>query len=375
MPAQANDGAPRVCTSSFVAGLLFGAAAGVKLTAITYAPAAVCAVLVSVVPWRRSLVCVCVFSASWLVAFGGTYGWWGWLLWETTGNPLFPFYNAIFRSDWYPPTNFYDPYFKVDSLPKALIFPFYWIRRGFGVVTEIPFRDARFAIAYVAFFILAALGYRTRMSGRSSASDPNPTPNRAAAVVIVFVAVSYVTWLLKFAALRYATVIEALTGTLIVLALRSVTGLIWSDRRQTAAVTISGLLVLGTLLIHTQLPEWGRRAYADRVFSVDVPSMPSDSLVVLHHVPHAYVIPFITSPRFAAISVTWATIPPYHIYQETRRRIASHTGSIFILYNRVEPVIWRDRIADLGLTWDANDCRPVVSNISWGLMLCAALRR
>jgi hypothetical protein len=88
------------------AGLLFGAAAGLKFTGVIYVPAAVCAVLACVSTLRQSIGIISFFSLGWFLAFALTYGWWGWILWAMTGNPVFPFFNAIYRSDWYPAVNF-----------------------------------------------------------------------------------------------------------------------------------------------------------------------------------------------------------------------------------------------------------------------------
>ncbi len=47
-------------------------------------------------------------------------------LWVSTGNPVFPFFNNIFRSPDFPPTatNFNFPYYKPHGIAALLLLPF-----------------------------------------------------------------------------------------------------------------------------------------------------------------------------------------------------------------------------------------------------------
>ena len=80
----------------------------------------------------------------------------GTMLWRDMGNPIFPLFNAVFRSPELVPTNIMDWQF----LPRG-----YAGRSGLSLLTwllgdnrssEYPFRDARFAVATV--LILFGIG-------------------------------------------------------------------------------------------------------------------------------------------------------------------------------------------------------------------------
>ena len=154
---------PRQRLRSVSAGLLCGLAAGLKFTGVLFAPGIVCAVLLTA-PLRRSLIIVPLFCVGWGLGFAISYGWWGWLLWEMTGNPVFPFYNGIFRSDWSAAFNF-KPHYGLTSWTALFTYPFYWLVLQRELVTELPFRDGRFAAAFVSIAILLAgmlVRWRTR---------------------------------------------------------------------------------------------------------------------------------------------------------------------------------------------------------------------
>lgn len=374
LPLLAENAHVRVTARSTLAGVLCGAAAGVKLTALLYAPGVVLALL-PVLPWRRSFAIAALFCVGWALGFGVAYGWWGWLLWDMTGNPFFPFYNRFFRSDWWPPQNF-APHYPIKSWVSLITYPFYWIRSQKELVTELPFRDARFAAALLSIGFLVLLGLlRLRTSSRADAGrDADPAQARYRDFLIVFFVVSYAIWLPVSIALRYAVTIEVLTGTMMLLAAGAFVGLLPATRLRNAATPILGLLGLTVFLLHTVYPAWARREYGPQVFSIRVPDMPAGSLIIVHGAPLAYLLPFVTSPGWSAVGVSNFTYPGYRIYDLTKQRISSHTGPMFVLYVHLETPWFRSLIAELGAVWETDRCRPVESNMSWGLSLCDARR-
>jgi hypothetical protein len=97
-------------------------------------------------------------------------------------------------------------------------------------------------------------------------------------------------------------------------------------------------------------------------------------LIIVHGAPLAYLLPFVTSPGWSAVGVSNFTYPGYRIYDLTKQRISSHTGPMFVLYVHLETPWFRSLIAELGAVWETDRCRPVESNMSWGLSLCDARR-
>ena len=87
-----------------LAGLLIGAAVGLKLTNVVYALGAAAAVLAASRPLQATL-CLGVGGAVGALATGGA---WGLMLWREMGNPIFPLFNAVFQSPELVPMNIMD---------------------------------------------------------------------------------------------------------------------------------------------------------------------------------------------------------------------------------------------------------------------------
>jgi hypothetical protein len=65
-------------------------------------------------------------------------------------------------------------------------------------------------------------------------------------------------------------------------------------------------------------------------------------------------------------------IPGYRVFEETKRRVAAHDGPIFVMYVHLEDAWFAKTIEDYGVIWHRDRCRPIESNMSWGLTLCDA---
>ena len=185
-----------------LAGLLIGAAVGLKLTNIVYALGAAAAVLAASRPLMATL-CLGIGGAVGALATGGA---WGLMLWREMGNPIFPMFNAVFRSPELVPMNIMDWQFLPRGLLDALAYPFYWLV-GDNRSSEYPFRDARFAVATV----LIVLGIGRGLVTRTDIFTRRDTQ------FLLFFGVSYAAWLAVFSIQRYAIVLELLCAPLIVL--------------------------------------------------------------------------------------------------------------------------------------------------------------
>lgn len=325
LPLCGMDPVARPDARAALAGLLCGLAAGLKPTAIIYPPALLCALLLACEvgnrPWRMGLL----FGGAALGGFLVAYGWWGWTLYELTGNPVFPMFNQFFHSDWVPAASGTDGRFLPRSLGQWLFYPFYWIRKGRNVVTEALFADPRYALAMLGLALLAALAWFRR-------GQPEPG-RRSVRFLAVFVVLAYVAWLRLFSILRYAIPIEALTGILLLLALQALSG---GVRKGTAprwlAWGMAGLFLLSAGC--SRYPEWGHAKYASTVFDVKAPSIEQGSLVLVVGQPLAYIVPFIShaqSDRF--VGLTWFNQQAngHRLDALVRERLRTHHGPVYAL--------------------------------------------
>ena len=185
-----------------LAGLLIGAAVGLKLTNAVYAIGAAAAVLAASRPLLATL-CLGIGGAAGALVTGGA---WSLMLWREFGNPIFPLFNAVFHSPELVPANIMDWQFLPRGILDALAYPFYWLV-GDHRSSEYPFRDARFAVATV----LIVLGIGRGLVTRTDIFTRRDTQ------FLLFFAVSYAAWLAVFSIQRYAIVLELLCAPLIVL--------------------------------------------------------------------------------------------------------------------------------------------------------------
>jgi hypothetical protein len=182
------------------AGLWLGVALGLKLTVGPFVVATMLGLLVLEVRWRQMLVVVGGIATGFLV----TAGWWMVVMWNSFGNPLFPYYNNIFRSASAPPIHPNDARFGADDVWSVLAFPFR-VLRGSTVYSEVPFRDWRVVAVLVLGCLVAAVKWRrAERIGR-----------RPLAVVVVMVVGTSI-WLLQFGIYRYFAFGELLASIVIV---------------------------------------------------------------------------------------------------------------------------------------------------------------
>jgi hypothetical protein len=168
------------------AGLLLGCAAGLKLTACIYAPGALVALALTSGNARRACGSAVVFCAGWAAGLLLVDGWWLLMLYQRFDNPTFPQFNQFFASPWLPARGMEDLRFVPHSVSQALFYPFFWLQGRAGLVTELGFRDPRFALAYVVIVALAGIGL-LRGFGIGGKRLPAVSPMATAQAVLIAV--------------------------------------------------------------------------------------------------------------------------------------------------------------------------------------------
>jgi hypothetical protein len=244
----ADDPKPR---RYLLAGLLVGLAVGFKLTNIVFALGLAAAALAAARPPRALL---------WLGlggAIGGvlTGGGWSLMLWREFGNPLFPLLNSFFPSPEMPPITLLDRQFIARGILDALAYPYYWLI-GDNRSSELPFRDARFAL----LFVLVPVAILARIKSAAARLA------RRDLQLLLFMAVAYGVWLLLFAIQRYIVTLELLTGPAIVLLLVRILSAIPAARSPSGLSRNSQIAIVAVAAVAaawTQPTDWWRRPWSD----------------------------------------------------------------------------------------------------------------
>lgn len=310
-----------------LAGLLIGAAVGLKLTNLVYAIGAAAAVLAAARPLRATAL----LGVGGIVGAALTGGEWCLITWRDTGNPIFPLFNAVFQSSEVAAVNLMDAQFMPHSVLDALAYPFYWLvgdHRG----AEHPFRDARFAVVAV----LLVLGLIVRMTrGR-------PILTRRDVQLVVLFAVSYLAWLRLFSIQRYAVVLELLCGPIIVLLLARLAARAGPILPKASPVALNALMltVAGAIALWSQPADWWHRPWSDVYRPKIADELEQPATYFILGKPLAYIAPQLPSPsRFYLLADIGVPIVPGGIFDQRIRAglKAPLPGGLRELHMRGEP--------------------------------------
>lgn len=344
------------------AGALVGAAAGLKLTGSIYAVGLGVAVM-SIGRWRA----VVATGGAMAAAFALTAGPWLATMYARYGNPLFPYFNDVFRSPWADPVSFSATRFGPSSLAEWLVFPYVLLVKLEGYVAEPEFRDARLALLYT--LCLVALGMVVARRARGARPPAAASAARPAwRFLAVFALASFLAWAVVYRIARYLVPLELLAGLFTAgLIVRLVPA-----RRATLALA----LALAAVIVSAKFPTWWRQPFGEHFLTVDLPPVAPDALVLLvTPEPMSYVLPaFPPDARFAGLVSNFNDPGRRNRLQETiAHAIREHRGALYSL--AVPP--GRDEgaaaLAQMGLR--RTQCGIVRTNLRVSpLELCALAR-
>ena len=351
----------------FLGGLLVGSAVGLKQPTLPFAVGTCFAFLfVGGTLWRRFFLSF-FFGIGVIAGMAIFSGHWMWHLWSFYQNPLFPYFNDLFRSPWGVPEPYRDDKFIPHGLLNNLLFPFIWLADP-KKVGEIIFRDLRIPVAYIVMiltpFVLLAL--RDRQATVLVARRP-------ALYVLVAGAITYLVWLKLFAIYRYLIPLEMLAPVLMVVAVA-----LWP-----LSVKVRGGIALALLVLVTVTGKpgtWARMPFADRFVEVNAPTLPNPDNTIIIQTGYAPTSFLITGfpPQVPFLRVHSYFIHPDHgdikLNQVMADRIANHQGDFYWLVAHWEVWTAEHILPRYGLAADMGDCRLVTSNLDEPMMLCRLVR-
>ena len=338
-----------------LAGFLTGASPGLKLTALPYAVGWTLGMIV--LPgslWHRLRRTV-AFGIGVVLGVAVFGGYWYWTMWQYAANPVFPYFNDLFKSPLVGPGSFRDETFLPKDWSTRLLFPFLFSENSL-LVAEWHFRDIHILIAYVAVPIAAVATLFKEPPGRKLV-DP-----LVARMVMVCAAGTYVVWIFLFGIYRYLIPLEMLSGIIIIAAVAR-----WPIQAG------SRLIIMIVLLGGAQIMAWKgdepRFNWDGPYVGVAVPPIadPANTMILLTETaPMGYLIPsFPKEIPFLRIQgwMVGAKDTTSKLGAEMHKRVAEHQGPILGLYWPVEYDSTVSDYADFGLKLDESGCKPVETNI------------
>lgn len=349
----------------FIAGLLVGSAVGLKQPTLPYA-VGLCFAFLAVAGgfWRRMFLSF-FFGIGVITGMALFSGHWMWHLWTTYQNPLFPYFNDIFRSPWGVPEPYRDDKFLPQGLWENFIFPYRWVMDP-KKVGEILFTDLRVPVMVVVLLATPLLALAGRFAGRRPETTAAARPGL---YLIVAGALTYLVWLKLFAIYRYLIPLEMLAPLVIVAAIG-----LWPLPGRAKGAAILALLAL--VAVTARPGTWARVPFADRFVEVTVPPLPDpDNTIIIQtgYAPTGFLA-YGFPPQVPFLRIHSYFIHPDHgdilLNRRMRDRIDAHDGDIFWLVAHWE--LWTaDHILPYyGLAADMSDCGLVKSNLDEPMMLC-----
>lgn len=332
----------------FIAGFLFGSAAGLKYTTAIYCLTSGISFLlfrkkISSDPFKALLL----FVTGGLSGFLIFNGYWLYLMYKNYENPFFPLFNAFFKSPWFPEINTRDEvHIAGHSVWQSLMIPVEMINhtKKKALVGFCRFTDIRFYLMYMA----GALCLCTRLFK----IPPPPIIRPQTLFLITFTGTSFLVWLFFFSIIRYTIPIEMLTAILLTLFLQNTAACLSKPVFKKAFAVLC--VFIYALLISTPLisEEW--KHLRDQTSVLNLPKnfdIQDDTLIYLLNEPVTYLTVELLrknpNARIIAFSTqldtTWK-IDPHGITgygkfkEKTAKIIQEHTGPIMTIGHAAFPV-------------------------------------
>jgi len=318
------------------AGAMVGVAAGFKLTGSIYCVGLGIAAM-ACGRFREMPVRTLATLAGGLIGALASAGPWALVLWHEHGNPLFPYFNQIFRSPDALPLPYNDTTFIPHGI-DALLVPFHLLVNS-ARFSESKLADPRVLLGLVALALLVRDAWRTQASGEEM--------RMRVGCVALFTVASFASWIALYGIYRYLFAVEVVCSMLAVVAAFRW----WPARWPRWAL----LVPLAIVLAATHRPRWGRHdSFTTPMVDIRFPELPPDAMIVTSTThPVAHAIPYLprTVPAIALANRFMAPDRCTRLQTRAEQRVRAHEGPLFLLkevFNQ-DPDPMAERYRDYGL--------------------------
>jgi hypothetical protein len=327
-------------------------------------------------PLRGRLTIFFFFCTAWWLAFAAIYGWWGYLLYQHTGNPIFPMYNNLFRSDWLSATALPGSWFIPQTIKEAVFFPFSWVNSN--AISASTGTDLRFGFAYLAIVVTAIFWTLKKMATAFLPSPPTAAPpphayffpSRIAKSLLVFILLSFLLWEPLFSVLRYAIPIEVLLGGVIFICAKSILNSFKIRDAILHNILLASLFLTLTIVAlgTTKYPSWGRlKSYNTAVFEVPALTLQENTLVFLYTPETQFLAPFIAKKNPTTTFTSPGDDPLFlleamtnsGLHKRVVERTRNHAGPVGVL---IRPGFDTQHLPAFGLSIDDNLYETIETN-------------
>lgn len=321
-------------------GLLLGLASGLKLTNGVLAVALMLPVALHW-GWRfrgRALPLLAALTASTVLGFVLTHGYWSWQLWKTFGSPLFPMFNGLFQAPDFPAVTYRDTRFLDGGLWGLLSLPF---RMPFPASWQYA-ENAPVDLRPLALLGLAAAGItmalrRRLLPARGAPVEPRRLPGSALLLLTAMVLSCYLVWGISSRIGRYALPIWLLIGPLFVL---------WAQalivRRHVAVTLVLALLGLQVWALHEAgNPRWSPVQWTRAWLQPELPALLRErplTVLTIGNLSYAALVPFM-HPESRVVNIAGQYVQPTGeaMRPQLARLLQAPTQELRLVFNDKQP--------------------------------------
>lgn len=274
-----------------LAGLLAGAAVGLKLTVVPVFIGVFVAIAIRrFFGVRGAFLQAAVFGCVGFIIFLAIDATWLLHNAQVYGNPIFPNLNNVFKSDYADHGAWADTRFLPKTPLMAIFYPVYWAFGDSTDTIELTMRDARILIGCVSALIILAIALYRGVADRRIKPAGVATERLAVFLAVTYL-IAYALWEMEWSIYRYLAVEELLSGVILLAALRMA---LRSAPGYVSAVVFT--LIALPAAASTHYPWWSRAQPAAQAVSVTLPAVEADAMVVLLD-PYAYSYLVPSMPR------------------------------------------------------------------------------
>lgn len=339
----------RANVAHIVAGILIGAAIAVKLTNLVFAIALVaCAAFPLKETAKQWFTRNVAFGSGLLGGLALFQGYWSFLLYKYTGNPLFPFFNSLFKSPLYPADAAVVGRFVPSSFGEAMLSPLELAKYNSWSHLEVSAPN----LAPVAFFLIATFA-TVFLIARRNWKTVSPVGYPDIWKYAIFILTSYVLWLMTSGNSRYAIPLFMALAPAATLLLGS-----FLPRRYAILAGWLLLLLQAFVTYDAGIKRWNSQQWSQDWVSIDLPAELAEQpylFISLAQKSHTELIARIHPQSAFVVLVNGQNSLPSQgpASEGLFRIIRRHTGHIKIVLQR--PALIDKRLPDAALISRGND--------------------
>ncbi len=351
-----------------ICALCAGTGFGFKLTGGPYVLALCAAFFFNLRATKKPFVLCATFFGVLFAGFLLSNGYWMYLMAKYYHNPFFPFFNKIFRSEYFELVNYRDTRNLPRNVLEVFSKPFLCAKKCHMVLSTIPYRDLRGALALICMPVSAWYVFKNRI--------PATLDKKLLKTLLIMGAVFYFSWILAFSIMRYALMFEAMCALIISSTLILVL-------KPTASKIVIFLLT-PLLVFYTIFPDWRKAEYSPTVIElIDFKDVEDNSLVLVQGSPISFVLPFFNSTsRFVGLNkyvpeeypvefrerAAKRNVFPDYFYtnafdNKIKETIQEHKGPVYLFTIKWPPALNNTTLNKYGLYGEEKDCIIFKSNV------------